>query len=213
MRKKVDDGVPAMVEMKGALADLEASLEPEVLGTEKGPVAEWKEMAEKWEKDPEAPNPFQTLRKDEHLAKVRHDLAVEAAARQAAGKEDASAVRDDMHITEVLAMGLQLEEQQYVPICYLLSSLLNRRALGGFCGSTSPPLVSTQRQTRAGRWWSVPPSFAGRSWRGSTYSGGSSQSSIACANARTRLGHGLPRRSQSPASRCMKSPSGCRLQS
>ncbi|KAJ7439025.1 hypothetical protein B0H11DRAFT_2254147 [Mycena galericulata] len=114
MCKKVEDGVPVMVEMKAALKELEASLEPAVLGTEEGPVAEWTKMAEKWEEDPEAPNPFQTLRKDEHLAKVRHDLAVEAAARHVAGREDATTVREEMHITEVISMGLQMEEQQRV---------------------------------------------------------------------------------------------------
>ncbi|KAJ7467369.1 hypothetical protein B0H11DRAFT_1732757 [Mycena galericulata] len=90
MCKKVEDGVP------------------------EGPVAEWTKMAEAWEENPEAPNPFQTLRKDEHLAKVRHDLAVEAAARHAAGREDATTVQEEMHITEVISMGLQMEEQQRV---------------------------------------------------------------------------------------------------
>lgn len=112
MLKKVEDGVPAMVEMKGALRHMEASLTAEALGVETGPVAEWTAMAELWEKDPREPNPFETLRKDGHLAKVRHELAVEAAAREAAGKELEGAVQDEMHVTELIAMGLQLEEQQ-----------------------------------------------------------------------------------------------------
>ncbi|KAJ7120591.1 hypothetical protein C8R43DRAFT_1136756 [Mycena crocata] len=112
MVEKVVDAIPVMVEMRTAFMDMEASLSAERLGVTESPVAAWTKMAELWEADVNKPNPFETLRKDDHLAKVRHDLAVEAAAREAAGKEDAGAVRDGMHITEVMAMGLQLEEQQ-----------------------------------------------------------------------------------------------------
>jgi hypothetical protein len=107
LRKKTLNAVPEMVKTRLALSDLEESL-----GS--GPVEKWTAMAEAWEQDPDAPtgNPFETLRKDEHLAKVRGELAAEAAAREAAGKEDAGAVKGEMHITELLAMGLQLEDQQ-----------------------------------------------------------------------------------------------------
>ncbi|KAJ7076280.1 hypothetical protein B0H15DRAFT_1006298 [Mycena belliarum] len=108
----VKDAVPAMEEMQAALIEMEASLSPEALGEEAGPIAEWTAMAEAWEKDESKPNPFETLRKDQHLAKVRQELAEEAAARQVAGRESAGEVRDDMHITEMIAMGLQLEDQQ-----------------------------------------------------------------------------------------------------
>lgn len=94
-----------MVKTKEALADLEESLGSKV-------VMEWTEMAKKWEADVLEPNPFETLRKDAHVAKVRADLAEEAAKREASGKEDAGSVRGDMHITELIAMGLQLEDQQ-----------------------------------------------------------------------------------------------------
>ncbi|KAJ7114174.1 hypothetical protein C8R43DRAFT_1091380 [Mycena crocata] len=112
MLKKVTDGVPVMVEMRKAFTEMEASLSAEALGATVSPVAAWTKMAELWEEDVNKPNPFEMLRKDDHLAKVRHDLAVEAAAREEAGKDDAGAVRDGMHITELIAMGLQLEEQQ-----------------------------------------------------------------------------------------------------
>jgi hypothetical protein len=82
-------------------------------------VKSWTDMAEKWEADISAPNPFETMRKDQHLAKVRAELAAEAAARETAGKEDVGAVKGDMHITELIAMGLQLEDQQYVHIAGL----------------------------------------------------------------------------------------------
>ncbi|KAJ7495442.1 hypothetical protein FB451DRAFT_1077072 [Mycena latifolia] len=106
-RRKTQTAVPEMVKTERALADLEESLGPTV-------VKEWTDMAVKWEADPDAPNPFETLRKDDHLAKVRSELAAEAAAREEAGKEDAGSISDDMHITELLSMGLQLEEQQRI---------------------------------------------------------------------------------------------------
>ncbi|KAJ6538601.1 hypothetical protein B0H10DRAFT_1856886, partial [Mycena sp. CBHHK59/15] len=125
---------------KFALDDMEESLSlADVMCNDgesrerKGTVEEWTEMAERWEKDPDAPNPFETRAKDDHLAQVRKDLAEEAAAREAAGMEDAGAVRDDMHITEMLSMGLQLEEQQ--------------RALGFDIASTGLHPTADQRRT------------------------------------------------------------------
>ncbi|KAJ7839392.1 hypothetical protein B0H14DRAFT_3086972 [Mycena olivaceomarginata] len=107
MRRKVEKAVAEMTRTREALADMEESLGP-------GPVGEWTTMVETWEADITAPNPFETIQKDQHLAKVRAELAAEAAAREAEGKEDAGAVKGDMHITELIAMGLQLEDQQRV---------------------------------------------------------------------------------------------------
>ncbi|KAJ6471701.1 hypothetical protein DFH09DRAFT_1344088 [Mycena vulgaris] len=121
LRRKTQTAVPEMVKTERALADMNESV-----GSEG--VKDWTEMAVKWERDPDAPNPFETLRKDTHLAKVRSELATEAAARETAGNEDAGAVRDDMHITELLSMGLQLEDQQ--------------------CDSTSPLPVCIQRNNQ-----------------------------------------------------------------
>lgn len=112
MLKKVTNGVPVMVEMQSVFREMEASLTAEALGVEEGPVAMWTQMAADWEADADSPNPFEMVRKDDHLAKVRHDLAVEAATRERDGVEDMDTVRDGMHVTEVIAMGLQLEEQQ-----------------------------------------------------------------------------------------------------
>ncbi|KAJ6518389.1 hypothetical protein DFH09DRAFT_1331989 [Mycena vulgaris] len=110
MLERTDDAVPMMVDSKQALLDLEESFRGEML-------AEWRAMAELWEKDGDKQNPFATARKDDHLAQVRRELAEEAAAWEAAGIEVVGAVRDDMHVTELIAMGLQLEEQQRV-LCF-----------------------------------------------------------------------------------------------
>ncbi|KAJ7775778.1 hypothetical protein B0H14DRAFT_2401678, partial [Mycena olivaceomarginata] len=107
LRKKTEVAVEEMVTTREALADLEDSLGAE-------DVKKWTKMAELWEKDVENPNPFETQRKDMHVAKVRAELAEEAAAREAAGVEETGAVRGDMHITELVGMGLQLEDQQRI---------------------------------------------------------------------------------------------------
>ncbi|KAJ6452843.1 hypothetical protein C8R45DRAFT_1112863 [Mycena sanguinolenta] len=107
LRRKVKNAVPEMVKTRQALLDTNESVGAEV-------VAKWVAMAELWEKDITKPNPFETERKDQHVAKVRAELAAEAAERELLGAEDEEAVRGDMHITELLAMGLQLEEQQRV---------------------------------------------------------------------------------------------------
>ncbi|KAK7007802.1 hypothetical protein R3P38DRAFT_3324954 [Favolaschia claudopus] len=107
LRRKLEKAVPEMVRTREALTDMNASVGAEV-------VEEWTDMAVKWEADVEAPNPFETIRKDEHLAKVRAELAKEAAERETAGREDMGAIRGDMHVTELIAMGLQLEQQQRI---------------------------------------------------------------------------------------------------
>ncbi|KAF7353234.1 CxC2 domain-containing protein [Mycena sanguinolenta] len=107
LRKKTEDAVPEMVKTRQALHDVEESLGESI-------VQAWTTMAEEWEKDETKPNPFETLRKDAHVAKVRAELAEEAAAREAGGLEELGSIRGDMHITELLAMGLQLEDQQRI---------------------------------------------------------------------------------------------------
>ncbi|KAJ7448813.1 hypothetical protein B0H11DRAFT_2247451 [Mycena galericulata] len=96
---------PDLVDTVQASANLEASLNGEA-------IAKWMEMAVKWEESSANPNPFETLQKDDHLAKVRSDLAREAAERAAKGEEEEDDVQEDMHVTEFIAVGLQLEEQQ-----------------------------------------------------------------------------------------------------
>ncbi|KAJ6533177.1 hypothetical protein B0H19DRAFT_1383787 [Mycena capillaripes] len=104
---KVEKAIPEMVTTRQALADLNEFLGPE-------PVNEWTDMAVLWEDDDSKPNPFETIRKDQHVAKVRAELAAEAAEKETAGNEDATSVKGEMHITELIAMGLQLEDQQRI---------------------------------------------------------------------------------------------------
>ncbi|KAJ7091732.1 hypothetical protein C8R44DRAFT_891305 [Mycena epipterygia] len=89
LRRKIHNAVPEMVETKKALEDMEESMGSEV-------VAPYTAMAELWENNADAPNPFEMLRKDEHIAKVRRELAAEAAAREVAGTQVAADVRGDI---------------------------------------------------------------------------------------------------------------------
>ncbi|KAK7026145.1 hypothetical protein R3P38DRAFT_2529348 [Favolaschia claudopus] len=107
LRRKVERAVPEMVRTREAWADMDESVGSAVVET-------WTAMAVEWEADVDAPNPFATIHKDKHIAKVREELAAEAAQREQAGMEDQGAIRGDMHITELIAMGLQLEHQQRI---------------------------------------------------------------------------------------------------
>ncbi|KAJ7017666.1 hypothetical protein C8F04DRAFT_1200144 [Mycena alexandri] len=112
LEKKVRKAVPEMVAATRAFEDMERSLRAAGEEGDVEAVEVWTKMATEWEKDAAKPNPFETLRKDDHLAKVRRDLAEEAAARAAEGEEDEGEVVDEMHVTEMIAMGLKLEEHQ-----------------------------------------------------------------------------------------------------
>ncbi|KAJ7153131.1 hypothetical protein C8R43DRAFT_1126970 [Mycena crocata] len=112
MLEKMEEAVPEMVETAAALTEMESALTRAAGGAEFSPVVKWTEMARKWEAPPAAPtepapvipeapppNPFETL-------------AVEAANREATGKQLEGEVREDMHITEMISMGCKLERQQ-----------------------------------------------------------------------------------------------------
>ncbi|KAJ7750128.1 hypothetical protein DFH07DRAFT_869155 [Mycena maculata] len=105
--EKTETAVPEMVKAQEVLVDMENSLLPEV-------VTEFTEMVLAWEANEENPNPFEMQRKDEHVAKVRVELAKEVATRAAERREKEGEVQGDMHITELIGMGLQLEDQQRV---------------------------------------------------------------------------------------------------
>jgi hypothetical protein len=94
--------VPLMLETRAAWVDMEASYPATV-------IEAWTSMAVAWEADSGKPNPFASTLKYESLQQVRRKLATIAS-------EDISQlrVRGDMHDTEMLSMGLQLEEAQCV---------------------------------------------------------------------------------------------------
>ncbi|KAF7300835.1 hypothetical protein MKEN_01309400 [Mycena kentingensis (nom. inval.)] len=110
MLRKVHEAAPLVIETQQALADLESGFSPET-------IRAWTQMAVAWEaaateRPNPQPNPFESRAKPTFLAGVQRQLAEEAAVKEAAGTESAGAVRDGMHVTELIAGGLQLEEQQ-----------------------------------------------------------------------------------------------------
>ncbi|KAJ7602950.1 hypothetical protein DFH06DRAFT_1350766 [Mycena polygramma] len=92
--------LPLMLETRAAWVDIEASFPPAV-------IEAWTLIAVTWEKDERKPNPFRSTVKHENLPAVRLKLAVIASEDKTHER-----VRGDMHETEMLSMGLQLEEQQ-----------------------------------------------------------------------------------------------------
>ncbi|KAJ6590439.1 hypothetical protein DFH09DRAFT_1074071 [Mycena vulgaris] len=97
MHKKTLKAVPEMVGTKRVLDDMEVSLGAAGVDEDVEAVEVWTKMATLWEEDPDEPNPFETREKDAHLA---------------TGDEEDADLVDDMHVMEMIAMGLQLEEQQ-----------------------------------------------------------------------------------------------------
>ncbi|KAJ6517927.1 hypothetical protein C8R47DRAFT_959948, partial [Mycena vitilis] len=97
---RMKKAVPMMLDSRAAWVDIERSFAPTV-------IEAWTAMAVLWEHDPTKPNPFETKVKHDTLKDVRLQLAVIASA-----DKNNDRVLGDMHETEMLSMGLQLEEQQ-----------------------------------------------------------------------------------------------------
>ncbi|KAJ7251255.1 hypothetical protein C8J57DRAFT_1078120 [Mycena rebaudengoi] len=103
MLTKIKKAAPEMVEKRLALDELVTTLPPAA-------VVEWKQQIELWEMDSSKPNPFQTTQKHESMQAIRARMAVTA--QGAVEGDETDEVRGDMHVSEMIAMGLQLEEQQ-----------------------------------------------------------------------------------------------------
>jgi hypothetical protein len=110
MLERMQKYVPLMLETRAAWVDMEASFSPSV-------IEAWTAMAVAWEKDSREKNPFASKVNHVDLKAVRRKLAEIAS-------EDVEhlRVRGDMHDTEMLSMGLKLEEEQ----CVCVSSQENR---------------------------------------------------------------------------------------
>ncbi|KAJ7795160.1 hypothetical protein B0H14DRAFT_2391995 [Mycena olivaceomarginata] len=117
--------IPLMLETRAAWVHLEASFSESVVET-------WTAMAVAWEADSTKPNPFASTAKHEDLAEVRRQLALIAS--QDIHHER---VRGDMHDTEMLSMGLQLEREQ--------------RALAAHMKQIGAHETTTQERTRIER--------------------------------------------------------------
>ncbi|KAK7049165.1 CxC2 domain-containing protein [Favolaschia claudopus] len=98
--------VTELIEASAEFEELEESIRS--LGGEDD-LEEWRAEVETWEEDPQATNPFVSRAARKTVAEVRREMAVEA------GEEDeleGLTAAEEMHPTELITMGLQLEELQ-----------------------------------------------------------------------------------------------------
>ncbi|KAJ7469942.1 hypothetical protein B0H11DRAFT_2159271 [Mycena galericulata] len=103
--ERVKKAVENMTTHRLALLEAEQGLPSDV-------VAKWTREMELWEEDANNPNPFRITQKHETVQAIRGRLAEEA--KGAKEGDDADDVRGDLHATEMIMMGIQLEEQQRV---------------------------------------------------------------------------------------------------
>ncbi|KAJ7699410.1 hypothetical protein B0H16DRAFT_1749444 [Mycena metata] len=103
MLERVQKAVGEMVDKQEELVEVEASLPSDL-------VASWKKSMELWELDSSKPNPFSVADKHASLQVTRGRIAQEVAA--AVEGDQSGDVRGDLHAYEMLAMGMQLEQQQ-----------------------------------------------------------------------------------------------------
>ncbi|KAJ7073553.1 hypothetical protein B0H15DRAFT_792741, partial [Mycena belliarum] len=101
--ERVKKAVGEMVDKQRDLVESEASLPSETLEP-------WKKATEMWELDPTNPNPFNVAEKHDSLQAIRGRIAEET--KNAVEGDLADDVRGDLHASEMIAMGMQLEQQQ-----------------------------------------------------------------------------------------------------
>ncbi|KAJ7113288.1 hypothetical protein C8R43DRAFT_1138715 [Mycena crocata] len=100
---RVQKGVENMANCRVELWEAEQGLPVDV-------VTKWRKEMEDWEEDAGKPNPFKVVDKAESLYAIRGRLAADAEKDQAG--DEADDVRGDLHATEMITMGLKLEEEQ-----------------------------------------------------------------------------------------------------
>jgi hypothetical protein len=103
MLECIQKAVAKMTKTQEELVESVASLPAES-------VKAWTTAMELWEDDPENPNPFNVQDKHVSLQAVRGRIATET--KDAVEGDAADDVRGDLHVSEMIAMGMQLEEQQ-----------------------------------------------------------------------------------------------------
>ncbi|KAF7373737.1 hypothetical protein MSAN_00584800 [Mycena sanguinolenta] len=103
MLERIQKAVGQMMEKQEDLVETEASLPPEN-------VKAWTAVVELWEFKPSNPNPFDVKEKHATLQAVRKRIA--EGMQDAVEGDRTDDVRGDLHVSEMLAMGMQLESQQ-----------------------------------------------------------------------------------------------------
>ncbi|KAJ7016310.1 hypothetical protein C8F04DRAFT_1281905 [Mycena alexandri] len=113
MLGKVADCVPELITAAAELEELERSLHRLGAGAA---LREWRAEVEAWEADSSKPNPFAAKVERKTVVQVRGEMAeeVQKEMEDAMGMDGDGddGVSEDLHATELIAMGLQLEELQ-----------------------------------------------------------------------------------------------------
>ncbi|KAJ7488629.1 hypothetical protein B0H11DRAFT_1720431 [Mycena galericulata] len=107
--RKVTECVPELITCSVELEELEDSLRN--LGA--GDTLEaWRKEVEAWEEDAKNPNPFASRVKHKTVLDVRMEMALEVEREMDENLLEGMEISEDMHATEMIGMGLQLEELQ-----------------------------------------------------------------------------------------------------
>ncbi|KAJ7434610.1 hypothetical protein B0H11DRAFT_1757333, partial [Mycena galericulata] len=107
--RKIGECVPDMITCSVELEELEESLRN--LGAGEA-LEKWREEVEAWEEDASKPNPFQSRVKHQTVVDVRREMAEEVEREMEKDVLEGLQISDEMHATELIGMGLQLEELQ-----------------------------------------------------------------------------------------------------
>ncbi|KAJ6472963.1 hypothetical protein DFH09DRAFT_1343669 [Mycena vulgaris] len=107
--RKISECVPEMITTSVELEELEASLRD--LGAGEA-LEEWRAEVEDWEEDAQNPNPFASRVKQKTVLDVRREMAEEVEKEMDEDQLGGLAISEEMHATEMIGMGLQLEELQ-----------------------------------------------------------------------------------------------------
>ncbi|KAJ7127920.1 hypothetical protein C8R44DRAFT_616252 [Mycena epipterygia] len=109
--RKIRECVPEMITTSVELEELEMSLRD--LGAASALEA-WRVEVEAWEEDASQPNPFASRVRHKTVLDVRREMAEEVQREMDEDELEGITVSDEMHATEMIGMGLQLEELQWV---------------------------------------------------------------------------------------------------
>ncbi|KAJ6500304.1 hypothetical protein DFH09DRAFT_1375882 [Mycena vulgaris] len=107
--KKITECVPEMITTSVELEELEESLRNLGAGDA---LEKWRAEVEAWEEDAQKPNPFASRVKQKTVLDVRREMAEEVEKEMDEDQMGGLAVSEEMHATEMIGMGLQLEELQ-----------------------------------------------------------------------------------------------------
>jgi hypothetical protein len=105
---KIADCVPELISASTEFEELEESLRNLGASAE---IGTWREAVEAWEKDDKKPNPFASTAEHKTVVDVRREMA-EAVQTEMIEDAELEITSEEMHPTELIGMGLQLEELQ-----------------------------------------------------------------------------------------------------